>query len=99
MFLHYFLHLLNKSVLKKQRAGNAGKSAKIGILELLKLQDVLRPQPWLLEVMEAKLWKLINLFLNVLFFLNFASRLCLTDDLGDMLIEKVKRYPVISISN
>ena len=99
MFLHYFLHLLNKSVLKKQRAGNAGKSAKIGILELLKLQDVLRPQPWLLEVMEANLWKLINLFLNVLFFLNFASRLCLTDDLGDMLIEKVKRYPVMSISN
>lgn len=68
MFLHYFLHLLNKSVLKKQRAGNAGKSAKIGILELLKLQDVLRPQPWLLEVMEAKLWKLINPFFKCALF-------------------------------
>ena len=41
-----FLRLFNKNIFKQQHAENAGKSAEINVLELLKLQNVLRrPQP------------------------------------------------------
>ena len=42
-----FLHPFNKSVLKQQYAQNAAKNKEIDVSELLKLQNVLRPQPWL----------------------------------------------------
>lgn len=43
----FFLHLFNKSILNQQIQGMLRKNAKIDILELTKLQNVLRPQPWL----------------------------------------------------
>ena len=42
-----FLHLFNKSFLKRQHAGNAAKCVEMDILELLKLQNILRDKPWL----------------------------------------------------
>ena len=38
-----------KSEFKQQHAQNAAKSANVNVLELLKLQNVLCPQPWLRE--------------------------------------------------
>ena len=41
-----FFCLFNKSILKQQYVENATKSTVIDVLELLKLQNVLRPKPW-----------------------------------------------------
>ena len=42
-----FLHPFNKSVLKQEYVQNAAKNKEIAVSELLKLQNVLRPQSWL----------------------------------------------------
>ena len=41
-----FLHLFNENILKQQHGEIAVKSAKVDVLELLKLQNFLYLQPW-----------------------------------------------------
>ena len=42
-----FFCLFNKNILEEQHATNAEKSAEVDVLQLLKLQNVLPPKPWL----------------------------------------------------
>ena len=42
-----FPHFFNKNILRQEHAENAAKTAEIDVSELLKLQYVFRPQPWL----------------------------------------------------
>ena len=46
VFFLIFLHLFNENILKQQHAEITVKSAKVDILELLKLQNFLYLQPW-----------------------------------------------------
>ena len=42
-----FLRLFNKSILKQQHADDGARGTETDLFELLKLQNILRPQPWL----------------------------------------------------
>ena len=42
-----FVRLFNQSIPKQQHPENAAKSAEVEVLELLKLQNALRPQAWM----------------------------------------------------
>ena len=42
-----FLRLFDQRILKQQHPENAAKSAEVQVLELLKLQNALRPQAWM----------------------------------------------------